>query len=78
MSNGLVFKWWSENQTINVWFLNGPPNHMIRPLENWTKKCLKSQMFGFQVFSFQMVTVVGPFFECVPFSGVDFIKGFAP
>ena len=35
----------------NVQFLNGPPN------ENPTKKCPKSQMFGFQVFGIQMVTV---------------------
>ena len=30
----------------------GPPNHMIRPFKNWTKKCLNIQMFGIQ-----MVTV---------------------
>ena len=30
---------------------------MIRSFENGTKKCLKSQMFGFQVFGIQMITV---------------------
>ena len=47
----------------NVQYLKGPPNHMIRPFENQTKKCLKSQMFGFQVFSIQMVTVIQLGFE---------------
>ena len=41
----------------NVWYLNGPPNHVIRPFTNQTKKCPENQMFGFQVFSIQMVTV---------------------
>ena len=27
--------------------LNGPPNHMIRPFENWTKKCLKVKCSDF-------------------------------
>ena len=35
-------------------FLDG---HVIGPFENRTKKCLKSQMFGFQVFGIQMVTI---------------------
>ena len=46
--NGAVFEWWSENQTKfvcfvveNVWYLNGLPDHVIRPFENRTKKCLK-------------------------------------
>ena len=43
--------------------VNGPPNHVIRPFENWTKKCLKRQMFGFQVFSIQMVNVVDKNFQ---------------
>ena len=30
---------------------------LIKPLENWTKKCLKSQMLGFQVSAIQMITV---------------------
>ena len=30
---------------------------MIQPLENWTKKFWKSQMFGFQVLCTRMVTV---------------------
>ena len=30
---------------------------MIRSFENWTSKCLESQMFGVQVFGIQMVTV---------------------
>ena len=57
-------EWWSENQTNNVCFMvqnvrnsNGPPNHVIRPFDNQTKKCPKSQMLGFQVFDVQMVTV---------------------
>ena len=40
-----------------IWFLNGLPIHMIRPFKNRAKKCLKSQMFGLQVSSIQMVTV---------------------
>ena len=35
----------------------GLPNHMIGAFEKWTKKCLKSQMFGFQVLGIQIVTV---------------------
>ena len=31
-------------------FSMGLPNHMIRPFENWSKKCLKSPLFEFQVF----------------------------
>ena len=31
------------------------PNHMNRPFENWTKKCLRSQMLGFQVFGNQLI-----------------------
>ena len=38
----------------NVRFLNGPTNHVTRPFENRTKKCLKIQMFGFQVLGIQM------------------------
>ena len=42
LSNGLVFEWWSENPkkaiVKNVWFLNSPPNQVIRPFENRTKK----------------------------------------
>ena len=35
------------------------PNHVIRLFENWTKKCLKGQMFGLiQVLGIQMVTVL--------------------
>ena len=63
LSNGLVFDWWYENQTKNVSFMvkkdrlfNGPPNYLIRLFES-RKKCWKSQMFGFQVFGMQMVTV---------------------
>ena len=33
------------------------PNHVIRSFENWTKNCPKSQMFRFQMFSSQMITV---------------------
>ena len=51
-------------KTENIWkldvlavrFLKDPTNHDIRPFENWTKKCMKSWMFGFQVFGIQMVT----------------------
>ena len=42
----LVFEWWSGCHI--VWFLNGPPNHMIRPFENCIKKCLKSHKFRFK------------------------------
>ena len=62
--NGLFFEWWSENWTKTVYFmvqnvryLYGLPNHMIRLFGNRTKKGLKSQMFGYQVFGIQMVTV---------------------
>ena len=37
--------------------LNGLPNHIFRPFENRTKKCLKSCTFGFWVLSIQMVTI---------------------
>ena len=37
--------------------LNDLPNHVIRLFENWTKMCPKSQMFGFQMYCIQMVTV---------------------
>ena len=39
-------------------FFNGLPNHVIRPIENWTKKCPKSKIFGFWVLSIQMVPVL--------------------
>ena len=38
----------------NVRFLNGLPNQVIRPFENWTKKFWKSQMFGFHDFRWLM------------------------
>ena len=37
LSNGLVLEWWSENKK-KVWFSNSPPNQVIRPFENRTKK----------------------------------------
>ena len=57
--HSLVFKWWSENQTKNV-CLMFKMAHLIMWSDNLKtrqKKCPKSQMFGFQVFQFQMVTV---------------------
>ena len=53
-TNGKInFKWWSENRTkivcfvaLNVQYSNVPSYHVIRPLKNQTKKCLKSQMLG--------------------------------
>ena len=55
----------SENQTKNVCvmvnhvhFLNGPPNNHLKTEQ---KKCSKSQMFRFQVFGIQMVTVITMF-----------------
>ena len=64
LSNGPVFEWWSESwkkivslMVQNVQFSKRPSNHVIRPFENGTKKCPKSQIFGFQVFCNQMVTV---------------------
>ena len=51
-SNSLIFEWWSEKRTKNVCFmvkmvqfLNGPPNHVIRPFENQTKKVSKKSKF---------------------------------
>ena len=44
--------------TIQAWYSNSPPNQVIRPFKNWTKKYLKSQMFGFQVLGIQMVNVL--------------------
>ena len=43
----------------NVWYLNGSLKSDV------TKKCLKSQMFGFQVFSIQMVTVRAGEYNCI-------------
>ena len=42
---------------LNVQYLNGPPNHVLRQFENRTKMCLKSQMFRFQMLGIQVVTV---------------------
>ena len=42
----------------NVWYSKGPPNNLIGPFENQKKKCPKSQMFRFQVFGIQVVTVI--------------------
>ena len=41
----------------NVQILNDLANHAIKPFENQSKKCLKSQIFRFQVFGIEMVTV---------------------
>ena len=46
---------WSKN----LLFSNGQPNQVIRLFGNQAKKCPKNQMFGFQVFGIQMVTVLG-------------------
>ena len=49
------FELWSETWTKNVRFSYGPLDHLIKPFDNRTKKCPKSQMFIFQVFGIQMV-----------------------
>ena len=67
-------KCWSENQTKNVCitvqnvYSNDLPNHVVRPFENWTKKCHKSQMFRFPVFSIQITTP----FICFLYLGVQY------
>ena len=58
LSNGLVFEWWSENQTEklflvqNVLYSNGPPSHVTLPCEYRTPI-----LSGIQVFGIQIVTV---------------------
>ena len=60
LSNGPVFKWWSENRTekslfivLDVQYLNGPPSHVTLPFEYWTSILSGIQMnpiFKFLVF----------------------------
>ena len=54
---------------LNVCYSNDQPNHVIRPFENQTKKCPKSQMFVFQ-----MVTVFRSSLCKLFFSDSDDVK----
>ena len=61
LSNGRVFKWWSENWTkMSIYVLKCSVFEWSAqsPFKNQTKKCLKSRMFKYQVFGIQMVAVV--------------------
>ena len=61
-NNGLKTEQEMSVYGLNYPYSNGLPNQVIRPFENRARNHPKSEMFGFQVFGIQMVTVV-QFFE---------------
>ena len=65
---GMMF--WKLDKKCMFYGLNGPPNHVIKPFENGTKKSPKSWMFRFLVSGIRIITVLncGHNFNCALFS----------